>query len=32
METTKRVLVVEDEKAILDAVTAYLERDGYWVT
>ncbi|HEX7524695.1 MAG TPA: response regulator transcription factor [Gaiellaceae bacterium] len=32
METTKRILVVEDEKAILEAVTAYLEREGYWVT
>lgn len=32
METTPRVLVVEDEKAILEAVTAYLEREGYWVT
>jgi two-component system response regulator RegX3 len=32
METTKRVLVVEDERAILEAVTAYLEREGYWVT
>jgi DNA-binding response OmpR family regulator len=32
METTKRVLVVEDEKAILEAVTAYLEREGFWVT
>jgi len=32
METTPRVLVVEDERAILDAVTAYLEREGYWVT
>jgi DNA-binding response OmpR family regulator len=24
--------VVEDEKAIRDAVTAYLEKEGYWVT
>jgi two-component system response regulator RegX3 len=32
METTPRILVVEDEKAILEAVTAYLEREGYWVT
>jgi DNA-binding response OmpR family regulator len=28
----KRVLLVEDEKAIRDAVAAYLERDGFWVT
>lgn len=25
-------LLVEDEKAIRDAVTAYLERENYWVT
>ena len=29
---TRRVLLVEDEKSIRDAVAAYLERDGYWVT
>ena len=28
----KRILVVEDEKTIRDAVTAYLEKEGYWVT
>lgn len=28
---TKRVLMVEDEKSIRDAVVAYLERDGFWV-
>jgi two-component system response regulator RegX3 len=32
MEATQRVLLVEDERAIRDAVTAYLEREGYWVT
>lgn len=32
MSTTRRILVVEDEKAIRDAVTAYLEKEGYWVT
>ena len=29
---TRRILLVEDEKAIRDAVTAYLERENYWVT
>jgi two-component system response regulator RegX3 len=29
---TRRILVVEDEKAIRDAVTAYLEKEGFWVT
>lgn len=29
---TRRVLLVEDEKSIRQAVAAYLERDGYWVT
>jgi two-component system response regulator RegX3 len=29
---TPRVLLVEDEKVIRDAVQAYLEREGYWVT
>lgn len=29
---TRRILVVEDEKAIREAVSAYLEREGYWVT
>jgi len=28
----RRVLLVEDEKAIREAVAAYLERDGFWVT
>jgi len=32
METTQRILLVEDERTIRDAVTAYLEREGYWVT
>ena len=27
----KRILLVEDEKAIRDAVAAYLDREGYWV-
>ncbi len=29
---TRRVLLVEDEKSIRDAVAAYLEREGYWIT
>jgi two-component system, OmpR family, response regulator RegX3 len=29
---TRRVLLVEDEKSIRSAVSAYLEREGYWVT
>ena len=29
---TKRILLVEDEKNIREAVTAYLEKEGYWVT
>ncbi|MBK5211840.1 MAG: response regulator transcription factor [Coriobacteriia bacterium] len=29
---TKRILLVEDEKSIRDVVSAYLEREGYWVT
>ena len=28
---TRRILLVEDEKAIRDAVAAYLERESYWV-
>ncbi len=28
----RRILFVEDEKAIREAVLAYLEREGYWVT
>lgn len=28
----KRILLVEDEKSIREAVAAYLEREGYWVT
>ena len=27
----KKILLVEDEVAIRDAVAAYLEREGYWV-
>ncbi|MBS3957221.1 MAG: response regulator transcription factor [Clostridiales bacterium] len=27
----RRILLVEDEKSIRDVVTAYLEREGYWV-
>lgn len=27
----KKILLVEDEKPIRDAVAAYLEREGYWV-
>ena len=29
---TRRILLVEDEKTIRDAVAAYLEKDNYWVT
>ncbi len=29
---TRRILLVEDEKTIREAVVAYLEREGYWVT
>ncbi len=29
---TRRILLVEDEKPISDAVAAYLERENYWVT
>ena len=29
---TRRILLVEDEKAIREAVAAYLERENYWVT
>jgi DNA-binding response OmpR family regulator len=32
MSATQRILVVEDEKSIREAVTAYLEKEGYWVT
>lgn len=32
MAATQRVLLVEDEAAIRDAVAAYLEREGFWVT
>ena len=28
----RRILLVEDEKAIREAVAAYLERENYWVT
>lgn len=29
---TKRILLVEDEKNIREAITAYLEKEGYWST
>lgn len=29
---SRKILLVEDEKAIRDAVAAYFEREGYWVT
>lgn len=29
---TRRILVVEDEKAIREVVSAYLEKEGFWVT
>ena len=29
---TRRILLVEDEKVIRDAVAAYLEKESYWVT
>ena len=32
MAETRRILLVEDEKTIREAVVAYLEREGYWVT
>jgi len=32
MNASRRILVVEDEKVIRDAVTAYLEKEGHWVT
>jgi two-component system, OmpR family, response regulator RegX3 len=32
MPESRRVLLVEDEKAIRDAIEAYLEREGFWVT
>lgn len=32
MEPSQRILLVEDERAIRDAVAAYLEREGFWVT
>ncbi len=32
MAETRRILLVEDEKTIREAVAAYLEREGYWVT
>jgi DNA-binding response OmpR family regulator len=28
----RRILLVEDEKAIRDAVAAYLEKENYWIT
>lgn len=30
--TTRHILLVEDEKNIREAVTAYLEKEGYWLT
>ncbi len=32
MSQTQRILLVEDEKTIREAVEAYLEREGFWVT
>jgi DNA-binding response OmpR family regulator len=32
MEASQRILLVEDERAIRDAVAAYLEKEGFWVT
>ncbi len=32
MSVSRRILVVEDEKVIRETVTAYLEKDGHWVT
>ena len=32
MAETRRVLLVEDEKTIRDAIEAYLDREGFWVT
>ncbi len=32
MSEARRVLLVEDERAIRDAIEAYLEREGFWVT
>jgi two-component system response regulator RegX3 len=32
MELSQRILLVEDERTIRDAVAAYLEREGFWVT
>jgi len=32
MTGTRRILLVEDEKSIREAVAAYLEKDGHWVT
>jgi two-component system response regulator RegX3 len=32
MEVSQRILLVEDERTIRDAVAAYLEKEGYWVT
>jgi len=31
-QQTQRVLVVEDERPIREAIEAYLEREGFWVT
>ena len=28
----KRILLVEDEKSIRDVVSAYLDKEGFWVT
>ena len=32
MDVSQRILLVEDERTIRDAVAAYLEKEGYWVT
>ncbi|MDO8964845.1 MAG: response regulator transcription factor [Coriobacteriia bacterium] len=32
MEVSQRILLVEDERTIRDAVAAYLEKEGFWVT
>ncbi len=32
MSVSQRVLVVEDDRVIREAVSAYLEKEGYWVT
>jgi two-component system, OmpR family, response regulator RegX3 len=32
VDVSQRILVVEDDRLIRDAVTAYLEKEGFWVT